>query len=160
MQRGVKESISEKFNDEFKDAISTGKHFSFETNFHTKDIAEYLTLAERKIYEKILVFIVLNSVELSKERVTQRVARNGHFVPNSEIELRYSKGLKMLDEMHSRFDEVRIHESLPEYQSIPCLVISKQKITIKNIPSFIKSLPILKEKVKGQKKSKGLSFDI
>jgi predicted ABC-type ATPase len=119
-----------------------------------------LELAERFDYQKIIVFIGLKSVELSKERVNQRVKRNGHFVPESEIEFRYTKGLELLDDLHERFDLVRIHESMPNYRSLPCVAIENNRIGVENIPSFIHMLPTIKEKIQRIKTSQGIRFGI
>ncbi len=53
---------------------------------------------KRADYEVGLAFVVLNSAELSVERVAERVARGGHDIPEEVIWRRYETTLRRLPE--------------------------------------------------------------
>lgn len=79
-------------------------NFAFETVFSDEHgyKLEYMERARKAGYVVALVFVGLNTVELSHERVKRRVAESGHEVPAEAIEARFPrvyanliKGLKL-----------------------------------------------------------------
>ncbi len=59
-----------------------------------------------------MVFFWLNSVELAKERVKQRVLNGGHSIPDDVIERRYKAGIKNLNTIFCNLvDSWRIYDN-------------------------------------------------
>jgi len=77
-----------------QDLIENGSDFAFETTLSTKSFRNTILLARSKGYTVTLLFFWLNSVELAKDRVKQRVIEGGHFVDDQTITRRYYNGLK------------------------------------------------------------------
>ena len=72
------------------------KTFAFETTLATKSYKNYIIKAKKKGYKISLIFFWLNSVELAKARVKNRVKEGGHHIPEDVIERRYKKGVQNL----------------------------------------------------------------
>ena len=77
-----------------KDLAKERKSFSFETTLATRFYANWLTELQAQDFEFHLVFLWLESPELSFERVRERVASGGHNIPEDVIYRRYFKGLR------------------------------------------------------------------
>ena len=76
--------------------LATHKTFAFETTLATKSYKNYIIRAKKQGYKISLLFFWLNSVELAKERVKNRVNEGGHHIPENVIERRYKKGIQNL----------------------------------------------------------------
>lgn len=77
-----------------KDLLSQKIDFAFETTLATKSHAPLITLAQAQGYTVTLVYFWLESVELAKQRVNNRVKKGGHNIPKTIIERRYYRGLQ------------------------------------------------------------------
>ena len=74
--------------------------FALETTLSGKS---YLTLFEKAIklgYDIRLYYIYLNSVELSLNRIAERVRDGGHNVPREDVLRRYDRSLQNLFELY------------------------------------------------------------
>ena len=74
--------------------ISEGKDFGFETTLSTRSYISFLKNAHLRGYTILLIYFWLESVELAKSRVMERVKKGGHDIPSSTVERRYHRGLK------------------------------------------------------------------
>ena len=79
-----------------EELLSANESFSIETTLATKSYINLVRRAQDKGYIVHLLFFWLNSVELAKKRVAERVANGGHSIPLEVIERRYKVGLKNL----------------------------------------------------------------
>ena len=77
-----------------KHLVETGEDFAFETTLATKSYVSFIRIAKEKGYRVTLVFVYLNSVELAKQRVIDRVSKGGHHIEAEVIERRYYAGLR------------------------------------------------------------------
>lgn len=78
--------------------IARGESFCMETVFSDPVGAklDLLRDAQREGYEVILIFVGLESPELSRARVMQRVAQGGHDVPDDRLRSRFPRVLENL----------------------------------------------------------------
>jgi predicted ABC-type ATPase len=68
------------------------KDFSFETTLASRTFAPFLRGLRSEGYRVHLYYVRLRSPELSIERIRERVARGGHFVPDETVRRRYTRG--------------------------------------------------------------------
>jgi predicted ABC-type ATPase len=59
-------------------------------------------------YDTSMIYMALNDVELSIDRVKRRVSTGGHFVDEASIRYNYEEGLKNLEYFSGRFDNLEI----------------------------------------------------
>ncbi len=76
-----------------KELIREQRDFAFETTLATRSYAPLLRDAKAKGYALILIFFWLESAELAKSRVAERVKKGGHAIPPETIVRRYARGL-------------------------------------------------------------------
>ncbi len=79
------------------DELLTSKaDFAFETTLSSKSYVNTVKEAQEYGYSVTLIYFWLNTVDLAKERVKDRVAEGGHNIPTEVIERRYKLGLENL----------------------------------------------------------------
>ena len=76
--------------------LQKGETFAFETTLATKSYKQKIDWAQANGYEVTLLFFWLDSPNIAKERVAQRVAEGGHNIPLETIERRYYNGIANL----------------------------------------------------------------
>lgn len=79
-----------------EELLEKGNDFAFETTLSTRSFVKTIEKAQNEMYQVSLVYFWLNSVELAKARVAQRVAEGGHNIKEEVIERRYQRGLANL----------------------------------------------------------------
>ena len=76
--------------------LQKGETFAFETTLATKSYKQKIEWAQANDYEVTLLFFCLDSPNIAKKRVAQRVAEGGHNIPLETIERRYYNGIANL----------------------------------------------------------------
>ena len=96
-----------------RDLAARGVSFCMEAVFSDPQGAklEFLKECQSSGYTVILVFIGLQSTELSLGRVIQRVERGGHDVPDAKIEARFPRTFDNLREALTFVDEALLFDN-------------------------------------------------
>ena len=76
-----------------QELASRNLDFAFETTMASRSFVPFLKRCRNAGYFLHVIYIWLQSPELSIARVAERVASGGHFVPEDTIRARYSRGL-------------------------------------------------------------------
>lgn len=76
-----------------KELSEQKKDFAIETTLSSKSYTRFVQDCKKNGYETVLIFVWLESFELAKDRVKQRVSKGGHNIPLDVIERRYQKGI-------------------------------------------------------------------
>ena len=76
--------------------MTAGVSFSIETSLATKSYVNLVRRAHKQGYNVKLLFFWLESPEMAKLRVEERVAKGGHNIPEDVIERRYYAGIRNL----------------------------------------------------------------
>ncbi len=79
-----------------QDLVKQEKNFAFETTLSGKNYLKLIKILQKKKYQVNLIFLYLDSPQEAKKRVAYRVKTGGHFISDSDIERRYTRGLKNL----------------------------------------------------------------
>ena len=82
--------------DRMDELLQKGETFAFETTLATKSYKQKIEWAQANGYEVTLLFFWLDSPNMAKKRVAQRVAEGGHSIPSQTIERRYHNGISNL----------------------------------------------------------------
>ena len=82
------------------DLLYSSKSFAFETTLATKSYRNKIIEAKQKGYDITLIFFWLQSIDLAKDRVQERVAKGGHNIETEIIERRYAAGIRNLFEIY------------------------------------------------------------
>lgn len=74
--------------------------FAFETTLASRSFATFLRVLKAAGYSVRVAYVWLRSPELSIRRVSERVARGGHFVPEETVRRRYVRGRSNFRELY------------------------------------------------------------
>jgi predicted ABC-type ATPase len=73
--------------------LGKNENFAFETTLASKSYRSKVIEAQKKGYTVSLLYFWLNSIDLAKERVKNRVLEGGHNIEPAVIERRYLNGI-------------------------------------------------------------------
>jgi predicted ABC-type ATPase len=133
------------FERERQNAIASRLNYAFETNFSSADPMKTAREFKKAGYEIHLLFMGLNSLEESMQRVAYRVSKGGHKVSEESIRYNYEFGYKNLYKYVSEFDSVTLFDNgiaSIEEPVIPeeILLIEKGKVYLRrrDYPAWVK----------------------
>lgn len=120
--------------------IQSHKSFGFESTLSSQQDFKTINNAIENGFNITLIYVGLNSVDLAKERVSNRVQHGGHDIPKEAIERRYQKSLDNLMKILPMVHNAKIYDnSGSEYKLL--LEIQNKKIihTHPNINEWAKN---------------------
>jgi predicted ABC-type ATPase len=104
--------------------LQSGEDFAFETTLSTKSFKNTVKSAKENGYFVSIIFFWLESSQLAKDRVKNRVLEGGHSIEEQTIERRYYAGIKNLFEIYSELvDYLIIYDNS---KSTPFLIAEKE----------------------------------
>ena len=122
-----------------KELIESGENFAFETTLSTRSYIHTVKKAQEKGYNVVLLFFWLQRVELSIERVKERVREGGHNIPNDVVKRRYKKGIYNLFELYLPvIDSVLIFDNSEGKHELIAEKIEGNQLTLLNQEKFIR----------------------
>lgn len=112
---------------ESQELTSKRESFSWETNLAKQSNYKVFQGYQEKGYKLDVTYVNVQSVELAKNRVAQRVAVGGHPISEKQIEERYAAGLELLKQNYQVPDRLElVDNSGKEHRTV--LIIEKGKI--------------------------------
>jgi predicted ABC-type ATPase len=120
-----------------QNCINGDQSFIVESTISGRVYQHYMQLAKDKGFKVILVYVALESAEMSAARVSARVSGGGHNIPIDDIKRRYPKSLQNLQAHLRLCDIAYIYDNSKSYKLIASYrngLIHKQNDT----PEFIR----------------------
>jgi len=114
----LKKEIDRVFTESCFYAIKKRQDFAYECNLRI-DQLKNVALFDEAGYRLKLIFIWLDNVNLSEQRVQKRVEEGGHFVGKESIHNNYWEGLKNLDDSYQHWDEIHIFDNSTDVDNNP-----------------------------------------
>lgn len=144
-KKKVYDEATQEFFNQANEAIKRKQHFTLETNFRDKELADIADRFKQYGYTTNIVYLALESVEQSTVRVNKRVLDGGHFVDRKNILLNYNEGLQHLERFANRFDNLEIDDvskGIGEFELM--LKINQQRIIYmsENLPARLEQTVI------------------
>lgn len=135
------------FMEEKLNAIRSASDYAFETNFSSSDPMSSARQFKEAGYEVHLIFMGLDSIEESIQRVEQRVQLGGHKVVEPSIRYNYEHGYKNLYKYFREFDSVSLYDnSIPNSaepkvpEEILYITCGKLRLRIKQYPKWVSAI--------------------
>ncbi|MCQ6961059.1 zeta toxin family protein [Mucilaginibacter aquariorum] len=111
-------------------AIEKRQHFTLETNFRDDNLMDIVAEFKRFGYTTNMIYLTLESIRHSIDRVNERVANGGHYVDQNNIEQNFDLGLQYLEKFAEQFDNLEIIDaSGTDWQLRSLLSIQNRKLT-------------------------------
>lgn len=100
--------------------IANKQSFNMETTLASskKTYVNILNLAKAQGFATHLLYVGVDSSEIAKERVKDRVSKGGHGVPDEIIDRRYSKSVRNLKLLIPLFDSVELYDNTDIFQTV------------------------------------------
>ncbi|WP_434523847.1 LPD7 domain-containing protein [Photorhabdus asymbiotica] len=99
-----------------REALINHQSFSIESTLGGKGDRDTYAMkvmqeARKQGYQVNLVYVALDSADIAKERVSERVAKGGHDIPPDMIERRYPETLRRLDRVIELADNAYVYDN-------------------------------------------------
>jgi predicted ABC-type ATPase len=120
-------AVQSVFLDFVKEAIEKKQHFTIETNFRDNELLDTIARFKQNGYDTSMIYLTLNDVEHSIDRVKQRVSTGGHFVDENSIRYNFEEGLKNLEYFSDRFDNLNIIDASDDHGEVRLLLSLKSR---------------------------------
>jgi predicted ABC-type ATPase len=92
--------------DRIDELVSMGADFAIETTLATLTYARKIPVWRQRGYNVSLVYLRLNSIADSLDRVRRRVAAGGHDIPQETIERRFGKSIDYFETIYKPIVDV------------------------------------------------------
>jgi predicted ABC-type ATPase len=142
----IRSSVNDNVFPEWKiEVIRKGKDAAFETNFRSGEVIDSVKQFMTAGYQSRLIFMGLDSVEVSIDRVNLRVAKGGHNVSVFDINNNYEQSLINLSQFYNVFTSVHVYQNFQmpgeNIQMTPLMNIKSGKIIEQaaELPEWAKS---------------------
>ena len=117
--------------------IQRKQSFIVESTISGRVYLRYLKQAKDNGFKTILIYVALESAEMSAARVAARVSHGGHNIPVADIKRRYPKSFENLKPHLQLCDLAYIYDNSTEYNLVAAYrdgLIHRQK----DLPSFLR----------------------
>lgn len=108
-----------------------GKSFNEETTLTGKTILKVIDKAKKLGYKIYLYYMGVESPEISKKRIKNRVLRGGHDIPVDVVEKRYYESLQNLEKILSKCDVIEVYDNSEKFYRI--FYYENNKIFLNNL---------------------------
>ena len=96
--------------------LSEGVTFNQETTLCGKTVMKNILYAKSLGYCIEMHYVGVDSVEIAKERVAQRVEKGGHGIPEKDIEKRYVESFKHLNKILKECDLIIFYDNTEKFR--------------------------------------------
>ncbi|MBQ8941638.1 MAG: zeta toxin family protein [Firmicutes bacterium] len=101
-----------------KEYFESGISFNQETTLCGASAIKNIKYAKEKGYRIILYYVGVDSADIAKERVRQRVLNGGHGIPEADIERRYYESLQKLEIVLPLCDIAELYDNTTAFRRI------------------------------------------
>lgn len=120
--------------------ISEGITFNQETTLCGHSIFRSIEKAKQHGYTIEIHFVGVDSVEIAKQRIAQRVQAGGHGIPDADVERRYIESINNLKKVLPLCDLAAIYDNTETFRRFAILKNGEIVRISKNIPTWYKQI--------------------
>ncbi len=122
--------------------VANNESFAAETTLSGNTYLRIMAEVKQKGWQVNLIYIGIDNVQTSVERVAQRVAQGGHNVPEEDIRRRYARSLANLPAALQQADHSLIFDNSTIKGHRQILTIENRRVTQKapELPEWIKTV--------------------
>lgn len=123
-----------------KDYINRGISFNQETTLCGKSILHNIQIARKKGYLIELHYVGVDSVEIAKERIANRVKHGGHGIPDSDVERRYIETFENLKTILPLCNLAVLYDNTYEFRRFAIYKDGTPVMISSNLPEWFKRI--------------------
>ena len=122
-----------------KEMFSNEQSFVQETTLCGHSVMRNILLAKENGYKVIMFYIGVETVDIAKERIANRVKNGGHGIPDADVERRFLESFENLKKVMPVCDEIYFYDNTDEFRRIAAITNGIEEIKSTNLPTwFIK----------------------
>lgn len=125
------------------DYLNTGVTFNQETTLCGKSIINNIRKAKKLGYIVEMYYVGLDSVDIAKERVKQRVEHGGHGIDEKDIEKRYEQTFVNLNNIISECDLVVFYDNTYSFRRFAIVKKGKVVRLSSKVPKWFEKVKIM-----------------
>ncbi|AUT01143.1 hypothetical protein CLI64_12420 [Nostoc sp. CENA543] len=120
--------------------LSNNESFAVETTLSGHTYLRMMAEVRQKGWQIYLIYVGIDNVEISIERVATRVAQGGHNVPEEDIRRRYSRSLSNLSVAIEQADRILIFDNstMEGYQQILTIENGRVSQKAQELPEWLR----------------------
>lgn len=135
-KKQVYQAATQEFFNQAKRAIRKRQHFTLETNFRDQELMDVVAEFKQFGYTTSLVYLTLENIQQSIDRVNERVVSGGHYVDFKNITENYELGLQYLEHFSHQFDNLEIVNASSSGYELRSL-LSVQNQTLQHLSNIL-----------------------
>lgn len=116
--------------------FSEGVTFNQETTLCGHSIFRNIERAKQQGYVVEMFYVGVNSVQIAKDRIAERVACGGHGIPDGDVERRYTESLKNLKRAIAICDLVALYDNTDVFRRFAIYKNGELCRLSKNVPDW------------------------
>lgn len=121
-----------------KQYFADGVTFNQETTLCGKSTINAIIKAKEQGYIIELHYIGVDSVDIAKQRIRDRVEAGGHGIPEKDVERRYEESFKNLAAIIPHCDLVALYDNTNQFRRFAIIKQGKAVIMSRNVPQWYK----------------------
>jgi predicted ABC-type ATPase len=129
-------------------SVEKNLDLTVETNLRNGFLIDRLQLFKSRGYTTNLIYMILQDIKLSTDRVGLRTAQKGHYIDPESIKYNFNQGLEVLKQHFKKFDNFLLMDgSVDKQLALPkrLLQISNQQISYFNAETPSWTMPLIDE---------------
>jgi predicted ABC-type ATPase len=121
--------------------LESGTSFALETTLAGTSMLRYMEQARQRGFGVHLIYIGIDNVQTTIDRIAERVARGGHHVPAPDVRRRYTRSMRNLARAIERADHATIIDNSSDQGPREVLTIDMGRITaqVQDLPAWVTS---------------------
>lgn len=123
-----------------KEAFKRGESINQETTLTGKRILKAVDEAKQLGYTINVYYIGVDTPEIAKKRIEQRVLKGGHNIPEKIVEKRYIESLENLKKLIGKADKLYIYDNSIKFENIAKIRDGIVELKTKEIPRWLKGI--------------------
>ena len=116
--------------------LQAGITFNQETTLCGHTILRSIHRAKQSVYVIELHYVGVESPEIAKQRIMERVNMGGHGIPDKDVEKRYGESLRNLHEIIGICDLAALYDNTNEFRRFAIYKNGKLIRLSKNVPEW------------------------
>lgn len=120
--------------------MSENISFNQETTLCGHTILKNIVKAKQKGYIVEMFYVGLDSPEIAKERIKQRVANGGHGIPNEDVDRRYTESLLNLSKAIELCDLVSVYDNTDVIRRFAIYKNGQLCVLSRNVPKWFRQI--------------------
>lgn len=119
-----------------KEMFLKEQSFVQETTLCGHNIIKNIMTAKDKGYRIIVFYIGVETVEIAKHRIADRVKNGGHGIPDADVERRFKESFENLKLIIPYCDEIYFYDNTEVFYRIAAITNGKDEIRHSGLPSW------------------------